>query len=111
MNRAERRRAGKAGAITPGVVWSFIIVRRERDLPNLLAALEAGDPIAQQFFAGLPQWLKLWRDAAVPPLCLTCEHAFATQAPPPGTFAKLVCVAIDGRPIGFSNTRPAPGVH
>jgi hypothetical protein len=25
--------------------------------------------------------------------------------------SKLVCVAIDGRPIGFSDTRPAPGVH
>jgi hypothetical protein len=70
----------------PDTVWAYVVIRRERDLPNLLVA---GDLIARQFFIGLAQWLKLWRDAAVPPLCLTCEHEFRFEAPPPDTFALL----------------------
>jgi hypothetical protein len=70
----------------PATVWAYIIVRRERDLSNLLAA---GDLIARQFFIGLVQWLMRWRTAAVPPLCLTCEHEFRPEASPPSTFGML----------------------
>ena len=146
MNRAERRRARKAGVITPGVVWSFIVIRRERDRPNLMAALATGDPIVRQFFTGLGQWLEQWRAAAVPPLCLAYEYEFGPEAPSPSVFGmvfsedprvqhilmtpvcprcaaaktdvellthagELVCKMIDGRHVGFSNTRPPSGLQ
>ena len=63
-----------------------MIIRRERDVPALMAALAAGDPIPRQFFTELAHWLKHSRTATPPPLCLACEHEFAAGAPAPGTF-------------------------
>jgi hypothetical protein len=86
MNRAERRRARKTETITPGVAWHFIIIRRGRDLPRLTAALQAGDPVSQQFFIGLGQWLAQWHAAAVPPLRLAREYEFVSEAAAPDVF-------------------------
>jgi hypothetical protein len=71
-------------------VWTCIIIRQGRDRPMLSAALEAGDPIVHQIHVGVQHWLReRWlNSAAVPSLCLTCEHQFHPEpALPPRTFA------------------------
>lgn len=68
------------------VIWIATVLRRSRDLVKLAAGLLCGDPVCMKFHAGLGQWLQRWSEAPQPPLCLTCEHEFRTDASPPSNF-------------------------
>jgi hypothetical protein len=68
----------------PKVVWTAILIRQARDVPELLRGAAAGDALSRRFLLALDNWLAMQHEAPAKkaPLCLACEHAFLRRDVP-----------------------------
>jgi hypothetical protein len=75
------------------VVWTGMIIRRERDQDGLIADLARGVYLACGFLRGVSHWLDIRDSAKKPPLCLACDFEFKPDDEDPGAF--VVAYSLD----------------
>jgi hypothetical protein len=70
------------------VIWTAIIIRRNRDFDKLFNDLANGVVLVAQFFHAIGQWTQRMAKASKsPPICLACDFEFKPDSNLPGAFA------------------------